>query len=403
MNVQSASYLHLDAPAATRLRARLLCLIAALFIVPLVIVKGALAGQDPVPPPPLPVDSRHINELLSDAERATVAGAQSNSKKLIEIYIKIAESHLGSVTSLTGSENGRAAVDELNIYNKAIAEAGKLTFGQQDGRRKLSKKLEQILYKHIKTLESIEREFPAERHPFAEDALKRAKQLRVQALNEAFAGGEILKDPEEANKKSTPPGKGGPPNDNELLELLAQHYRAAQYDSSLQLAAYHPPSLPRALAQIPGDYLTEEEDEHVREAQESDKRARVFMKIADRRLAAITGSAAPPASDKKAQKKAEEEEREWGALPKLSRADLLRHYARTVEECMVKLEDAYERNPKSSAIPKALSLLRDATDKHLEILRGLTSQVKGDSEDAALREAIEQAEAANKGARDGLK
>jgi hypothetical protein len=69
----------------------------------------------------------------------------------------------------------------------------------------------------------------------------------------------------------------------------------------------------------------------------------------------------------------------------------------------VKLEDAYERNPKSSAIPKALAILRDATDKHLEILRSFHTEVKGDSEERAWRDAVEEAETANKGARDGLK
>jgi hypothetical protein len=244
----------------------------------------------------------------------------------------------------------------------------------------------------------IERRFPVERQPFAEDALKRSKYLRVQALNAAFAGGEILKDPDEADKKA-PPAKGGPPNDNQLLEPIAWRGKSLQTASlSFQYRA-NAVSLRR---QIPGDYLTEEEDDHVREAQEADKRIKVFMKIADRRLAAITGTAAQP-TDKKAQEKAEQEKREWGELPKLSRAELLKHYARAIEECMVKLEDAYERNPKSSAISKALAALRDSTDKHLEILRSLNSQVNGEAEDVALRNAIDQAETANKGARDGLK
>ena len=90
-------------------------------------------------------------------------------------------------------------------------------------------------------------------------------------------------------------------------------------------------------------------------------------------------------------------------LPKLSRAELLLHYARAIKEGMAKLEDAYERNPKSSAIPKALAALRDATGRHLQTLRVLQSEMKDERESAALREAIDQAETANNGARDGLK
>jgi Fe2+ transport system protein B len=154
--------------------------------------------------------------------------------------------------------------------------------------------------------------------------------------------------------------------------------------------------------QMRGDYLTEEEDGHVREAQLADVRAKVFMKIADRRLQAIVGPPASP-TDKKDQKKIEEEEREWGAVPKVSRVDLLRHYARAISECMAKLEDAYERNPKSSALPKALTILREATDKHLQMLQKLKVEMKTEAEIAAISGALYEAETANKGARDGLK
>jgi hypothetical protein len=90
-------------------------------------------------------------------------------------------------------------------------------------------------------------------------------------------------------------------------------------------------------------------------------------------------------------------------VPKITRAELLRHYARAISECMVKLEDAYERNPKSSALPKALAILRDSTGKHLQTLRTLKAEMKTESEIAAMSGAIEEAETANKGARDGLK
>jgi hypothetical protein len=367
-------------------------------------VADSLA-QDQLPPPPVPVDSRSLNELLTDAEKSSLERVKGDSKDLIEEYIKIAQAHLNSVVMLVQGDNARAAVEELNIYNKSMAEAGKVIFAMKNDRRRMSKRLEQTLYKQIKILESIERSFPAERQPYAELALKTAKQLRVQALNEAFAGGDILKDPEEAKPKNDSPVKDGASNKQMLqpASFSSPHNRLGAY---LLPYRFQPRfiSVHRVSYQIPGDYLTEEEDDQVRVAQEPDKRMKVFMKIADRRIAALTGNipAADPA-DKKSAKKIEEEKREWGELPRLSRTELLRHYARAVEESMVKLEDAYERNPKSSALPKALATLRDATDKHLEALRALSSQVKGQEEEAALREAIEQAETANKGARDGLK
>lgn len=357
-----------------------------------VLLAGTAIGraQEDQDGPLLPENPTPLHELLSPAEKALVADAR-NIKKNIEQYIKISESHLDSAMNAIKNGEALTAERELDIYNKAIAEACKDAFSMQEGKRAISKKIEQSLYKQIRRLETIERLFPGDRGPFAEAALKHAKSLRVQALNEAFAGGEVLKDPEENKKEKQNSPDGGASDGVKLLTPAA----AARFTGSRY-------ALLRESFQIPGDYLTEEEDEHVREAQKADERIKVFMKIADRRLVALKGDAAAPA-DAKAQKKIEEEAREWGVLSKMGRADLLRQYARAIEECMAKLEDSYERNPKSSAIPKSLITLRDATDRHLIALRALSSEMKTEREIAAMRDAIDQAETANKGARDGLK
>lgn len=397
-----------------------------------VVVLCVLWATSPVslaqlPEPPLPVDPRPISQLISQVEKNLLADSR-NPKKLVEAYLKISDTHLQMAFDFIKVNNHGAAERELDIYNKAVAAAGKEAFALQDGKRPISKKIEQTLYKQIKTLETIERLFPLEREVFADAALKHAKALRVQALNEAFASGDVLKDPDEEKKpKSESPPKQSSKDPQSPSPWAAGLGPAGSYltprafavsrpmttpSSVLRFAAYDRTRSTTALAaytglaegsfQVTGDYMTEEEDDHVREAQVADARAKVFMKIADRRLKAIAG-AGTSALDKKELKKAEEEEREWGALPKVSRAELLRHYARAIAECMAKLEDSYERNPKSAALPKALGILRDATDKHLETLRTLKADMKDEGELAAIAGAISEAETANKGARDGLK
>lgn len=398
--------------------ARLAC---RFVLVPCVLFAAAIISlsQNQLPEPPLPIDPRPIGQLLSNSEKASLAEAQGHgAKKEVEIYLKLSDAHLQAAFNAISNNNHDAAERELDIYNKALAEAGKETFALKEGKRPLSKKIEQTLYRQIKTLESIDRLFPAERAGFSDAALKHAKQLRVQALNEAFAAGGVLKDSDEETKpKSEPPAKEAPPKKrpafplNFTLRTIAlagnigiQSALGPARDCSSETRMLEP-----SPSQIPGDYLTEEEDDHVREAQAAEARVKVFMKIADRRLTAITGGTAgqpatlPDKSDKhekKDQKK--DEEREWGALPKASRAELLRHYARAIAECMAKLEDAYERNPKSASLPKALTLLRDATERHLQTLRAFSPDTKNEREVSALRDAIEEAETANKGARDGL-
>lgn len=394
-----------------------------LVLIPCVLFATAIisVSQPQLPEPPLPVDPRPIGQLLSDTEKASLAEAQGHgARKAVEIYLKLSDAHLQAAFNAISNNNHDAAERELDIYNKAVAAAGKETFALKEGRRTLSKKIEQTLYRQIKTLESIDRLFPAERAGFSDAALKHAKQLRVQALNEAFAAGGVLKDSDEETKpKSEPPAQETPPKKRPAFPLqftfrtiaLSNNIRiqpalAVARDGSSETRMLEPPRL-----QMAGDYLTEEEDDHVREAQAAEARVKVFMKIADRRIKAITGgTVGPPATlpdkpdkhEKKDQKKIEGEEREWGALPKASRAEFLRHYARAMAECMAKLEDAYERNPKSASLPKALTLLRDATERHLQTLRALSPDTKNEKEVAALRDAIEEAETANKGARDGL-
>ena len=368
--------------------------IAAIFCVP----SYTLAQ---LPEPPLPVDPTPIAQLLSQADKAILAES-NNPKKVVEAYVKISDAHLLAAFNAIKGNNYAAAERELDIYNKAIAEAGKLSFALQDGKRTAAKKIEQSLYRQIKTLESIEHLFPAEREQFAEAALKQSKALRVRALNEAFASGGVLKDPEvDKEPEREAPRKEPPPKTSPAPFAQSAVFQPAPRSSYLPAPVAY--VIDVRASQIPGDYLTEEEDDHVRQAQAPDELVKVFIKIADRRLSAITAPAVAISVDKKEQKKIEEEVREWGALPKLTRAELLQHYARAIAECMNKLEDAYERNPKSTALAKALAHLHGATDKHLQTLRSLAPELKDENETSALRQAVEEAETANKGSRAGVK
>jgi len=345
-------------------------------------------AQGQLPPPPMPVDPTPLVELITAHERETLASAAPDPRKQVEVLLEIASAHVEAGHNAIKESDYRKAERELDIYNKATAQAVTLALAQEKGRRGLAKKVEQNLYKQLRTLELIERLFPPERAVFPEAALKQAKQLRIRALNAAFDSGEVLEDPnKEKGKAGSPPSvsrndsEGGAPQVYRFLGRVAQ----------------------RAASTAAVDYLTEEEDDHVREAQNADDRIKVFMKIADRRLQALTGVAAPAPTDKKALKKAEDEAREWGPLPQVGRTDLLKHYSKAIEEAVAKLEDAHERNPKSATIPKALALLRDATERHLQLLKLQEAQVKDESERDALKGAIGQAEWANKGAREGLK
>jgi hypothetical protein len=361
------------------------------------------ASQEPEPP--IPIDTTPLDDLLTPEEKLEVNKKANDPRKEVEAYLHISDNHLDLALSTIKRSDYRSSERELDIYKKALSRAGDLAFALPNKRRSVAKKMEQFIYKQIRTLESVQRLFPADRLAFAEAALSHAKQLRVQALNAAFAAGEVLKEPDKQRK----PAGDEPPQARQLQQRLAPAYLHTTIAALSVEPRRH--ANPGPLVQSSRDYLTEEEDNHVREAQSPDERTKVFMKIADRRLELITGTSPVPTeqvgsaskkdkkAQKKAQEKAEEMEKEWGKLPSLSRAELLRHYTLAIDECMAKLEDAYERNPKSTAFAKALSLLREATDRQLTTLRSLSTQVTDGAERRALAEAIDEAETANKGAR----
>jgi hypothetical protein len=397
-----------DAPALRQIyRIRhSLELLAVSAILLAVCIPSRVLSAPQEPEPPIPIDSTPLADLLSPNDKLE-ANESKDPKKVVEAYLRISGTHLDLALNTIKKNDFRSSERELDIYKKALSKAGELAFNLRDKRRSIAKKIEQTIYKQIRTLEAVQHLFPPERLPFADAALRHAKQLRVQALNVAFAAGDVLKEP---GKEKKPAGDEPPNTQQAPSRLFPYKPETTMREFVVDLSRLNGAG---PLVQLAGDYLTEEEDNHVREAQSPDDRTKVFMKIADRRLALITGPApsvsttsAKPDSEKKvdrkaqkkAQAKAEEQEREWGTLPSLSRTELLRHYVRAIVECMAKLEDAYERNPKSSALSKALGILREATDRQLTILRSLGSQGKDEAERRALAEAIDQAETANKGA-----
>jgi hypothetical protein len=354
-------------------------------------------AQEKYEPLPLPVDPTPLAQLISEFEKAALS-REPNPKKQIEIYWRISDNHLQLALTAINNDDYKTSERELDIYNKALDEAAKLGFNLREDRRKTCKKFEQIIYKQLRTLETIDRRFPRERSEFSEFALKHAKQVRGKALNLSFDAGEVITDKDSSNK--TPPQ-----NKNLTLLQPPQHLSYLALTARL-MPAPKPVAFARRLRETgrpqEADYLTEEEDDYVRAAQEPDQRIKVFMKIIERRLKAITGETAA-ADDKKAQKNQEEENRKWGVLPKLERAAYLQHYARAIDEAMAKLEDAYERNPKATALTKALKNLLESTTEHLKILNSLAGTVTTDKEKSILADAIEKATLAHKGAEDSLK
>lgn len=142
------------------------------------------------------------------------------------------------------------------------------------------------------------------------------------------------------------------------------------------------------------DYLTPQEVDLVKEAQELDKRIDVFIKAAQRRLLVINGSASANA------KQLKKDSERWGELPTGSRAELVSDIARILDEAITNIDNVSEHDERSPLIPKSLRKLAQAVNSIMAELKPLSAQAKSDAEVASFELLNEDAqsilEAANR-------
>jgi hypothetical protein len=148
-----------------------------------------------------------------------------------------------------------------------------------------------------------------------------------------------------------------------------------------------------ASAQRKGEYLTEGEIDLVREIRLIDHRSEIFLKIADRRLIALTDPAGPTGDSKF---------KKFGPLPTGSQVELLDDYRRAVEELMVKLDDEFERTGMTAALKKALESSAKEMDRQLGVLATLKTMSTAEDFRSIHRRAVEAASDLRDGARSAL-
>jgi hypothetical protein len=138
------------------------------------------------------------------------------------------------------------------------------------------------------------------------------------------------------------------------------------------------------------DFLTPQEIELVRDAQELDVRAGVFIKAVERRMQALTGQAPP--ETKQSKKDAARDAEAWGDLPKATRAELLYDIAHILDEAIENVDDTAQHNPKSPLLNKSVRKLSDACERFLAQLTPMRATLTDKSEREQLEQAIDNAQ-----------
>jgi acyl-CoA reductase-like NAD-dependent aldehyde dehydrogenase len=142
------------------------------------------------------------------------------------------------------------------------------------------------------------------------------------------------------------------------------------------------------------DYLTPKEEDQVKEAQIIDKRIEVFIKVAERRLLALTDSSAT------ASKQVQKDLEKWGELPKGTRAELFMDVANILDAAITNIDDVAVRDERNPLISKALRKLASASTRFQSQLTPMREQAKDDLERHAIDQVMENVQeilgAANK-------
>jgi hypothetical protein len=138
-----------------------------------------------------------------------------------------------------------------------------------------------------------------------------------------------------------------------------------------------------ALPSAPRDYLTPLEEERVKEAQLLDKRIEVFIRVAERRMLALTEPGA--ASSKQVQKELEK----WGELPKGTRVELIMDIANVFDAAIINIDDVALRDEHNRLLPKALRKLAEAATRFQAQFISMREQIKEQHERAAVEQVLE--------------
>ncbi len=131
------------------------------------------------------------------------------------------------------------------------------------------------------------------------------------------------------------------------------------------------------------DYLTDEEIELVRDAQEINLRINVLTKAIDRRFLVINNNASQSKQVKKDTEK-------WGELPTGSRSQLLWNIERILQKAIDDIDDVAAHNKTNSEFfPKAVFKLTDSCQSYIPQLKTLFDSSKDEKEKGSILGAID--------------
>ncbi len=128
------------------------------------------------------------------------------------------------------------------------------------------------------------------------------------------------------------------------------------------------------------DFLTDQEIELVREAQEIDRRVEVLIKAIDRRFVVLNNESFKP-TEKDAEK--------WGELPKGNRSQLISDITKILQKAVDDIDDVVARSPDSKLFPKAIHKLAEEAQKFLPQFKTQLDKISDNKERGTILNSID--------------
>lgn len=135
------------------------------------------------------------------------------------------------------------------------------------------------------------------------------------------------------------------------------------------------------------DNLTEKEDAIIREAQELDLRMKVMVKIIDRRLLALNGATTEIQTQNKKSK--EKDDSDWGELRTGTFGELFWDIQKSLDEAIMKIDDAAEHDMNNPLFGKAVHILADGCQKWTPQFKTFLDKTKDEKEQGLVLGSIE--------------
>lgn len=122
---------------------------------------------------------------------------ESNPKPRVDATLKISDLRLASALKLTEESQYKSAAQDVDVYAALIVYADaytrKLPSSQTKDRNNCLKKIEQAIFKQIRAVDAVLRQFPIDFREEVGPKIDEVKKIRLRAVNDLLGGGNTIK------------------------------------------------------------------------------------------------------------------------------------------------------------------------------------------------------------------